>query len=326
MSYKQEMTPEEAVREVLRTERPRWNAQANISFVVDGADGSVNFARIRAEVDDLAKREKLIYAPAVAAALQAAKERHPHHSFDTRGSEGRILDEAEKLKFDITSAADLGDICEWMISEPDEKVPLSAYGREVQQQQAEAKQIAEHRLKLLTSILQDRKATYPEWSPRHGQVRYVDAHTLESKTNEELAVIERDVSALRRRMGLDRDGQREDLHQFANTNRVGYTDDGTKVVGFENRPKTDSLDAPTVRPYSNEDTQSAISVRTEARHGETDRAVSQANGAKADPFVNPETGRVYSKKEAYGLARNDLKTFRRLLNIDKNRLNRILGN
>lgn len=127
------MSTEDTVREVLRTERPRWNAQANVSFVVDAADGSINRARIRSEIDRLAAEGKLVRSPAVQAALDAAKAVHPYYSFDAHAFEIRVLDKAEELRFNIQSAKDLSDVMDWLIE--NESVPLSAEGREWQQNQ-----------------------------------------------------------------------------------------------------------------------------------------------------------------------------------------------
>ena len=186
------------------------------------------------------------------------------------------------------------DICEWMISEKDERVPLSAYGRESQQQQALAKNI--------NTIIQRitlGKSVFPRWSSSHGKVIDVNASTLYKGSLDELIAIDKEVAELRARRAGTREQQKETLHQFANQNRVGYDDKGNKIVGFENRPKTDSLDATPIRPYSGEDSKSAIAVRVEARHGETDRAANTT--ASNDPFISA-SGREYTKKEVYGIA------------------------
>ena len=318
-------TTEGMVRVVLEKERPRWNCLANDSIIVANADGAITRMEIRRTIDDLAEQGQLVQNPKVTAALDAAKLNHSDYDFNFLAIETLVLDAAEELGLNIASVTGLTRIMSQFIEQ--NKVQLSAQARERQREREQAKQAAEARLRLLTSILQGRKDTYPEWSSKHGKVIYIDVMTLEKKTTEELAQIEREVADLRRRMGMSREQQKETLHDFANQNRVGYDPDGNKIVGFENRPKTDSLDKPANRPYSEDSTKSAISVRTEARHGETDRAVSQVNGAAtpSGPFISPATGREYTKKEIYSLAKNDLKTFRALMKKDQNRLNRLIN-
>jgi|SRR5579862_177574 len=331
-----ELTIEEFIRQLLEQTKPRFNTRANDSVIFSQAESRgvttivetgpySSRARLLKIIDELADQRKIMYAPAVAAALQAAKERHPHYNFNFYAAEKRVLDKAEELKFDITSAADLGDLMEWMISEPTEAVPLSSFGRRSQQLQAEAKQ----RAQFLNNILQDRN-TYPKWDGRHGKVIAVDAHTLESKTNEELAQIEREVNNLRRQMGMSREQQQETLHQFANKNRVGYDPQGNKIVGFENRPQSDSLDGAAAKPYSDNPTASPIAARVDIRSYQANAKVDyngphDANKVVSanDPFI--VACRELAKAEVRDIALNNLQKFRELLRKDVNRLNRILG-
>jgi hypothetical protein len=147
MSYKRfqrrELTLEEHVRMLLEQWRPRFNAPANDDVIVSDANAALTARReaLLDIIDKAAEERRIIYAPAVDAALQAAKARHPHHSFDSFGFEKRVFDKAEYLKFDITSATVLGDVMEAMIDDKDERVPLSAFGKQCEQQQAQAKNI-----------------------------------------------------------------------------------------------------------------------------------------------------------------------------------------
>src|SRR5579862_8751440 len=180
-----ELTLEEKIRQLLEGWRPRFNSPANDSVVVsavkaENAESREDILRI---IDRLGDERNIIYAPAVSAALRVAKARHPRYNFDSYGAEKRVLDKAEEWKFDLTSVVDLSDTMEWIIGI--EHVPLSAFGKQSQQQQA----AAEQRQRLLASIKGD-KSTYPAWSGRHGKIIDIDAASLDSKTNEELAQIE----------------------------------------------------------------------------------------------------------------------------------------
>lgn len=130
-----EMTTEEIVRELLEKWRPRWNAPANDSVGVNSAreEGATTREEILNIIDRLGNERKIIYAPGVQAALDAAKARHPYNNFDVYAFENRVLDKCEELRFNIASVQDLSDIMSWLIENED--VPLSAQGRELQHQQ-----------------------------------------------------------------------------------------------------------------------------------------------------------------------------------------------
>jgi hypothetical protein len=127
------------VRILLEDARPRFNSQANDSVIVGaltsqvyGGENVPSRAEILAAIDRLWDERKIIYAPAVQQALNAAKEKHPMNSFDSQAAEKMILDKAEEIKFSITSGRDLADVCDWLIEQGG--VPLSSAGEAGQQQ------------------------------------------------------------------------------------------------------------------------------------------------------------------------------------------------
>src|ERR1700688_3825144 len=137
--YKEEVTNEERVRILLEDARPRYNCQANDSVIVGaltsqvyGSESVLSRSEILSAIDRLADERKIIYAPTVQAALDAAKERHPLNDFRAQAFEKMILDKATELGWDLTSAQNLSDICDWLLENQD--VPLTEKGREAQQQ------------------------------------------------------------------------------------------------------------------------------------------------------------------------------------------------
>src|SRR5260370_19821932 len=130
-----EMTTEEITRALLTDWRPRWNALANDSVVASAAleQGATTREELLRVIDRLGDQRAIIYSPAVATALQAAKNNHPYNSFDAYAVEKRVFDKAEELKFNIQSAADLSDIMSSLIE--NERIPTNSYGQELQQQQ-----------------------------------------------------------------------------------------------------------------------------------------------------------------------------------------------
>src|SRR5437870_8619591 len=97
-----EVPNDERVRILLEDERPRYDTSANDSVVINSLGENI---RTRKEIldiiDRLADGRKIIYAPGVSKALEVAKARHPHYSFDSHCFEKRILDKCEELKFNI---------------------------------------------------------------------------------------------------------------------------------------------------------------------------------------------------------------------------------
>jgi hypothetical protein len=319
-----EMSLEEMVRAAFKNFR-RYDTPANDFKVIGIAKGAITRYEVGSIIKQLALEGQLIYAPKVAEALAAAKEQHPHYDFNAKTFSERILDHAEHIRFDITSATDLTDVCSWLISQPEERIQLSAYGREAQQHQAEAKQIAERRLQLLTSILQGRKTTYPKWDPKEGKIMYIDAYSLEKREGEDdnahlsrLAHIEREVTDLRRQQNGTRGDQRQDLRQIADSN---------KEHRIYRPGDTDSLDTDAVPTKWGDDYKSPIAGLVDARSYSKNEKVVVGTGtaaATADPFISQTSGREITKSEAYAFAKNDLKTFRQLMKADYRRLNRIL--
>lgn len=140
MSYRPrvEMTSQEMVRHVLKTERPLWDCLANDGIVIPRIDGSVNRAAIRNEIDRLASEGQLIHSPAVLAALDAAKARHPLSDFGALAFEKIILNKTIELGWDLTSAQNISDVMDWLLEQ--QEIPLSEAGREAQQQQRNVEQ------------------------------------------------------------------------------------------------------------------------------------------------------------------------------------------
>jgi hypothetical protein len=317
-----EMTLGEHIRHLFENYRRAYNHTINDSVVVHVAEQRKvenqreNLLRL---IDELACGKQIIYAPGVEAALEEAKSRHRNYDFDSFSWEREIFEKTLLENFSLSNPGDLSDVMSWFIHHEgakDQRPPLSEFGKQSRQLNAQAKSKSELRLKLLFKIMEGRKTSYEKWDAREGKIVFIDARTLETKSNEELAEIARDVASLR---GVSREDQRQKLQRVA---------DSHKDYKPYRPGDTDSLDTdavPTQYKEGNDNT-SAIRVRTETRHGETDRAVSQVSStASTDSFINPETGRVYNKKEVYGLATKDLNTFRKLLKADKNRLNLILS-
>ena len=135
MSYRPSryvMSNEEHVRRVLSTERQRWDAPANVSVIVSRLKEDATTDEIRSAIDRLGDERRIILNPAVQAALDAAKERHLLNDFRAQAFEKMILDKATELGWDLTSAQNLSDICDWLLENQD--VPLTEKGREAQQQ------------------------------------------------------------------------------------------------------------------------------------------------------------------------------------------------
>jgi hypothetical protein len=140
MSYRPrvEMSSQEMVRHVLKTERPLWDCLANDGIVIPRIDGSVNRATIRNEIDRLASEGQLIHSPAVLAALEEARARHPLNDFGALAFQKIILNKATELGWDLTSAQNLSDVMDWLLEQ--QEVPLSEAGRAAQQQQRNVEQ------------------------------------------------------------------------------------------------------------------------------------------------------------------------------------------
>jgi hypothetical protein len=131
--YKNEVPNEERVRILLKDLRPRYNCQANFGVILSDVGENIRTrAEILSAIDRAGDERRIILAPAVQQALDAAKERHPLNDFRAQAFEKIILDKAEELKWDLTSAQNLSDICDWLLEQQD--VPLTYQGREAQQQ------------------------------------------------------------------------------------------------------------------------------------------------------------------------------------------------
>ena len=128
------MTTEEQVRQLLQDRRQRFDAPANDGVVVTKAqaDGATTREEILHVIDRLGDERKIIYAPAVQQALDAAKASKPLNNFNSYAAEKLILDKAEEIRFSITSGRDLADVCDWLVENT--SVPLSEEGRAAKQQ------------------------------------------------------------------------------------------------------------------------------------------------------------------------------------------------
>ncbi len=156
------MTTEDQVRWLLERNRPRWNAPANDSVVVNSAQGSTTREDILRVIDRLGDERNIIYAPAVAAALQAAKNNHLYNSFDAFALEKRVIDKCEELKWDITSTQNLADVMSWLIE--NEGVPINSNGEELQQQQ----RAIEQRTREINEITRNYTAGFKIRTPNGG--------------------------------------------------------------------------------------------------------------------------------------------------------------
>jgi hypothetical protein len=333
------MSVEEKVRHILEKWTPRYDCKGNDSVAVgrvreaEAKDGDKKTAgdiskiieALGGEIDEKGNR-KIVYAPIVSQALETAKAEHAFYNYNSLALEKMVLDKCEACDgFSIKRYEDLSDVMDWL--EANDKIPLSRYGEEHKYLQAQAKRYAERQLQLLSSILQGRKnTTYEQWSQEHAKIIYVDVASLKQRAGESedahlsrLERIEREVLDLRRKQSQSREDQRQEQRQIADSNREHR---------IYRKGDKDSLDRDAVPTRWGSDDKSPISVRTEARKGETDRAVVVVDAAAAavstDPFISP-SGYEYTKKEVYGLSKDNLVLFRKLMNTDHNRLNRILA-
>lgn len=182
-----------------------------------------------------------------------AEREHEDYDFTSTAIVRRVLEKVRSLEWDTQNPRDLADVMDWLIK--NEGVPLSAEGRRKEQQRADAKE-AKAKTDYVNSMILNitkGKSQFPRWSPQHGKVVNVDSAMLQNFTVPELEAMDREVAQLRQqRFDMNKDQQRELLHEVANQNRTGYLDprfvgDKTKppekVVGFDNRPKGIDLDS-----------------------------------------------------------------------------------
>ncbi len=253
-------------------------------------------------------------------AFGEAEREHPDYDFTSTAIVRRVLEKVRSLEWNTSDPRDLSDTMSWLIA--NEGVPLSAEGRRKEQQRADAREAqaqADHRARVIANITKG-KNQFPRWSPQHGKVVNVDSAMLNALTDEQLKAMDEEVAALRQqRFDMDRDQQRELLHEVSNQNRTGYTDQRftsdhkpQKIVGFDNRPRTVDLDREQPRPYSENPTDSPIRGHASV-------------SSSSDPFISAVTGKEITKTEAVTLAKNDLAAFRKLTKHDSLRLNRILA-
>ena len=280
-----EMSIEERVRDVLARWRPRYNARANDSIVLDHVqtvDLTNSGQAISTLVDQLAERGKVMYAPAVSEALEAAKRTgdNVNYNFNSFSFEKMVLDRAELEKFDITNAQDLADVMAALLYEG-EAVPRSARGEQVRFETSQEKQ----RQGLIQRITLGRaQFVLPQSAQKiflgvnHGKAINVDSRRIQGESLERLKELAVHVDAYR----AARDGERV-------TPVVDHTPEG--IVASVPSQKT--------VPYM--------------------------GGAGPDLFVNPQTQREYSRSEVVNVAKNNLQLFRKLMAQDRGRLNRILA-
>jgi hypothetical protein len=266
--------------------------------------------------------------PLVSIAYGEAEHLHDDYDFTSTALVRRVLEKTRELEWNTQNPTDIADVMDWLIK--NEGVPLSAEGRRREQQRADAKE-EKAKTDYINSVVQNicrGKAAYPVWSASHGKVINADAALLHSLAKQgtpeavaELERIDRETAALRQQRGMDKDQQREILHEAANQNRTGFIDQRftsdhkpKKVVGFDNRPKTIDLDREQPRPYSENPTDSPIRG-----------SAVNASFAAEPSFVSVVTGKEITKAEAIALAKNNLAAFRVLSKKDPLRLNRILA-
>jgi hypothetical protein len=310
---------ETIVEKLMRVEFERYDSVGNVKLAQEkaiAADAGIVAGKVGVDIAKVRKflKDEVLpsfqYTAAVSEALQNAKARHPEYNFDFRGADQRILDRAESMKFNITSAKDLGDVMQWMIETgpPDnyDKIELSSYGQRVDAERKQRQQAEATRKKLLDDIMQDRKTSYPQWDAARGKFVFVPAD-FDSLSTDDLLVIQQHVIQYRRATGASVENQRERLHKFANTQREGYLPDGTKVSGFDNRERGNVID------------------KAEKVYDQPAEAIVGRQEASADPFINPLTAHEFTRTEVMALARNNYSQFKILMQRDGSRLNRLLS-
>ena len=244
-----EMTTEEITRALLTDWRPRWNALANDSVVASAAleQGATTREELLRVIDRLGDQRAIIYSPAVATALQAAKNNHPYNSFDAYAVEKRVFDKAEELKFNIQSAADLSDIMSWLIE--NERIPTNSYGQELQQQQRGIEQ----RTNEINSITRNYTAGFKIRTPNGGTKVYdKDGHEIQfsssggrakprdggfdAMTNDEIHAIYEQVLEQRRLQSMSKEELRSEINPLrqqkyeASSTSLGPNPAGTELI------------------------------------------------------------------------------------------------
>ncbi|SRR6266852_2288095 len=271
-------------------------------------------------------------AQPVRIAFDEASRQHEDYDFFSTGFLRRVLEKTRSLDWDTQNPTDLADIMAWLIE--NESVPLSSQGQHKVQQQAdakEAKEASDHIQRVIFNITKG-KPQFPRWSPQHGEVVNVDSAMLYQLTPDELKAMDEEVAALRRqRFDMDKDQQRELLHEVANQNRTGYIDSRftadhkpQKIVGFNDRPNSLDLDRSLPR-YREDADSSPIKTRVDVRSYAGNAIGVNGGKVSSDPFISPSTQREYTRAEVIALAKNDLATFRKLTKLDSSRINRILA-
>jgi hypothetical protein len=263
----------------------------------------------------------------VLAALETAKQDAWEWNANGFAAQREIFNTAYEADLDLANPVDLAATINELGKR--EFLSKSAEGREQEKQLQDAARKELEKATLRASIMQGRKSTYEKWDGKEGKIIYIDKESLERRANEDddahlsrLAQIDRDVSDLRRNQNGTRGDQRQNLRQIADSN---------KEHRIYRPGDTDTLDRDAVSSHRSSDDASPIKARVDIRNYQANAKVDYTgprsgneSATAPDPFISKTSGCEITKAEAYGFAKNDLETFRKLTNKDSKRLNRIL--
>jgi hypothetical protein len=305
------------VGQTVRDNYSRYLCEANVGLVFDEVVKAINqfdtnakaVITIKHVTKTMIERGQLILAPDVANALKTAAGQFPQYELGYDAVRDMLINEVDRRKGNITNPANYDAIVqEWEQSGPG-KLKLSQYGQQLEAgRAAKAREDKQYR-DLLADIMRDRKTSWPQWDGARGKYIFRPIEELHRMTVEELAEVQKSVAHYRALTNATPEQQREHLHKFANTQREGYTPEGDKIVGFENRPSKTNYDT-AVKHHENDTT--AIAGYREADNS-------------TDPFINPQTAREFTRAEAVNLSNTDWPKFKTLMTKDGIRLNRILA-
>lgn len=168
--------------------------------------------------------------------------------------------------------------------------------------------------KAKASILRNGK--WPQWSPQHGKVRWLDAALLDQMGPDELAATITATKDLYKRLSESREDQQERLQDLADTaagHRKYRTADRTELDGQVRHKEGPGAQYEFVGEHSE--------IRPTA--GRMDRSTPVAESVK-QLFIDPTTNKYYTKSSLHRLARVNPNLFRAMMRNDVNFMNSLL--
>jgi hypothetical protein len=293
-----------------------YAGHANASLIVPRADAldirvtgvgskhisAIDSAKLQRLIDQMIATGEISYGVGFKNALAEARKMVPHFDASTVAAEKLIITRLYKARketgrdFSFNVADDLAAVIERLGQ--DGALGLSDLGQRQEAQARGSIQQRDQHAALVKRITGGREA-YPQWSPEHGKAINIKADTLATKTLDELIQIEREVTEYRQLRNETREEQRERLQEVSRANG--------RVDANNSNPAT------------------AVGTSTGYASAAVDRSVGGVNPFSDSLFLNPATGREYTRAEVHALVASNPKIFRRMMSTDLGRINRILA-